>query len=125
MINEIQFTGTETIQNNDPQYKCDVKLVSNLETTPIANQVTYQGSATPLLTKIEPRFGKVLGGTSVTFTGTNFSPVKEDNTVIIDGIPCEVTASTTTSITCTTGPRPGLVKTTLEIFVKNYGRVSL
>lgn len=87
--------------------------------------MTYQGTATPLLEKIEPRFGKVLGGTEVTFTGKNFSPTKEDNTVIIDGITCVVSASTTTTITCTTGKRPGLVKTSLEIVVKNYGRVSL
>lgn len=99
--------------------------MSNKVATPVTNQVTYQGTATPLLSKIVPRFGKVLGGTVVTFTGTKFSPTITDNTVIIDGIPCVVSASTTTTITCTTGKRPGLVKTSLEISVKNYGRVSL
>lgn len=102
-----------------------MKLVSNKVKIPIANQITYQGVSTPLLQNIEPRFGKVLGGTSVTFTGSKFSPIKSENSVVIDGIPCDVTASTTTSITCTTGKRPGLVKTSLEIKVKNYGRVSL
>jgi hypothetical protein len=36
-INEIQFTGVETIQNSDPQYKCDVKLISNKVATPVSN----------------------------------------------------------------------------------------
>lgn len=61
----------------------------------------------------------------MTFTGTNFAPTSADNTVIIDGIPCVVSASTTTSIKCTTGKRPGLVATSLEINVKNYGSASL
>ena len=87
--------------------------------------MTYDGQSTPLLTAIEPRFGKVLGGTEVTFTGKNFSPTPADNTVVIDGIPCVVSASTTTSIKCTTGKRPGLVKTSLVIDVKNYGTTSL
>jgi hypothetical protein len=35
-----------------------------------SNPVTYQGDLTPLLSKIEPRFGSRLGGDDVTFTGT-------------------------------------------------------
>lgn len=125
IINEIKFTGVETIPDENPDYTCDVKFVQNKVITPITNKVQYLGSATPLLTNIEPRFGRVVGGTEVTFTGTTFSPVKEDVTVVIDGINCAVTSSSTTEIKCTTGKRPGLVMTSLDISIKDYGSVSL
>lgn len=99
--------------------------MSNKVATPISNQVSYEASTTPLLENIEPRFGKVLGSEVITFTGKNFSPTPADNTIIIDGIQCIVSTSSTTQVTCTTGKRPGLVKTSLEINVKNYGRASL
>jgi hypothetical protein len=98
---------------------CDVKLVSDGVEIPLPNQVKYEGAITPVLTSIEPRFGRVVGGTSVTFTGSKFSPIPEDNEIIIDGIPCVVTASTSTEIVCTTGKRPGLIPTSLLITVKN------
>ena len=125
IINEIKFTGVETIVSENPDYTCKVQFNQDGVLTPITNTIQYQGSATPLLTDIQPRFGKVLGGTEVTFTGTTFSVVKEEISVIIDGIPCVVSSSTTTQIKCITGKRPGLVATSLDISFKTHGRASL
>jgi hypothetical protein len=79
--------------------------------------ISYTATLTPLLTGIEPRFGSVLGGESVTFTGERFSTDTSYYNITIDGILCVVTGATTTSVTCTTGDRPGLVESSLEIFI--------
>jgi len=47
------------------------------------------------------RYGTVLGGESITFTGTGFSG-SAATTVTIDDIACTVSAKTVTDITCTT-----------------------
>jgi hypothetical protein len=69
-------------------------------------KITYDASKTPKLTSIAPRFGTVKGNTVVTLTGTDFTATPADHTVLFDNIPCVVTASTSTTVTCTTGSRP-------------------
>lgn len=77
-----------------------------------------------MLETIEPRFGGILGGDDVTFSGTGFSDNTADYTITIDGIDCPVIAATTTSVTCTTGDRPGLVESSLEIYIEGMGDVA-
>lgn len=43
---------------------------------------------------------------------------------MIDGIDCPVDSATTTSVTCTTGSRPGLVDSSLVITMAGMGKVS-
>ena len=45
-------------------------------------------------------------------------------TIIIDGIVCDATAATSTSVTCTTNKRPGLIPTSLYIYIDGQGLVS-
>lgn len=90
-----------------------------------ANAVVFDGALTPMLDSISPRFGSVLGGDSVTFTGTNFSANKNLYTIMIDGIACAASAATTTSVTCVTGARSGFVPSTLSIKINDMGLVSL
>ena len=90
----------------------------------LSTTVKYLGSSTPVLSSISPRHGTVKGGTAVTFTGTGFSTNVADYKIVIDGIPCPVSAATATTATCTTGKRPGLVKTSLEFLINGKGRVS-
>lgn len=85
----------------------------------------FKGTLTPLLTAILPRYGTVTGGTVVTFTGTGFSSVISENSIVIDEVPCVITAATATSIICTTGKRPGLRTSRLDIKVANKGSVAL
>ena len=80
---------------------------------------------TAALTSISPRYGRVEGGESVTFAGTGFSDQIGDYTILIDKIPCVATAATTTSVTCTTGKRPGIVSPSMSIYIAGKGYVSL
>lgn len=125
-INEITFTGVETMDNEDSSLSCPVKIKQDgVDVDTELNSVTYQGELTPNLTAISPRYGRVEGGDSVTFTGTGFSSNIEDYTILIDGIfECEVTAATSTSVTCTTASRPGLHETQLYIYIDGVGEVS-
>jgi hypothetical protein len=86
--------------------------------------VTFTDKLTPKLEAINPRYGKVTGGTSVTFTGQNFVTDVEKYTIIIDKRKCEVTAATETSVTCTTDHRPGLIKPSLVIYIEGFGYVA-
>lgn len=76
------------------------------------------------MTAISPRYGNVVGGEDVTFTGTGFSATQGDYSIKIDGIDCVVKAAASTSVTCTTGKRPGLKNSTLEIMINGKGLVS-
>jgi len=80
---------------------------------------------TPKLTAITPRFGTVTGGTPITFSGSGFSSVITDNSIIIDGIVCPITTASDTELKCTTGSRPGLRNSTLIIKVANKGDAAL
>jgi hypothetical protein len=122
-INEIAFTGVETIDDDQSSHTCTAKLVTG-ETENSLNSVVYTGAMTSILSAISPRFGTVVGGTEVTFTGTGFTSDTSKYSLIIDGIDCPVSAATSTSVTCTTGSRPGLVESSLEIFIDGQGLVS-
>ena len=122
-INEITFTGIETIDSEEPTHSCTAKLFTG-EIEISLNPVEYVGSLTPSLVAVNPRFGSVEGGTEITFTGEQFSSDTSLYTITIDGINCPVSAATSTSVTCTTGSRPGLVETSLEIYIEGSGLVS-
>lgn len=124
-MNELKFTGVETIADENPTYECDVKVIVQGQENAVTNKVRFTDAMTPLLTAISPRFGTVTGGTKVTFTGTGFSSVKTENSIVIDGIPCVVDTASATSIECTTGKRPGLRTSRLDIKVANKGSVAL
>jgi len=119
LVNEIKFTGVETVDNSDATYSCNVqvKLGNGGSVTNVSNNVTFANTETTLLTSISPRYGTVVGGTSVTFTGSNFVTDTSLYNITIDGVNCPVSAATTTSVTCTTGSRPGLIPTSLDLSI--------
>lgn len=119
------MTGVVAIDSTTSTYQCVPQLVLDGASIALTGTVTYSNAATPLLTSISPRFGTVKGGESITFTGTNFVSDHTKYSILIDKIPCVPTAATTTSVTCTTGSRPGIVPdTTLEINIDGYGKVA-
>jgi len=69
--------------------------------------VDYSTAETPYIQSLSPRWGTVEGGTTVTFSGSGFSPSSGDYTILIDNVPCTATGATSSSVTCTTGPRTG------------------
>lgn len=119
------MTGVETVDDPSETLTCSIGIekdgviLQNLTET-----VSYAGSLTPLLEQISPRYGTVTGGTSVTFTGQNFITDQGKYQIVIDKRNCTVTAATTTSVTCTTDKRPGLVTPSLEIYIEGMGLVS-
>ena len=107
----MKFSGVETVPDSNSTYKCPVKVIIGSTDITLSDQVTYDGSISSLLTAVNPRYGTVTGGDSVTFTGVGFSTNTADYTITLDGINCPVTAADSTSVTCTTGKRPGLIPT--------------
>lgn len=119
------MTGVETIDDSNPTYNCAIAIEKNNNTIAnVTETITYSATLTPLLTNVNPRFGTVAGGTSVTFSGINFVTDISKYLIIIDERTCTVTAATTTSVTCTTDHRPGLISSSLEIYVDGLGLVS-
>ena len=64
----------------------------------------YSSSLTGSVTSITPSAGSI--GTVVTIAGTGLTPPAGNLSVIVSGAPCVVTASSSTSITCTVGAGP-------------------
>lgn len=88
--------------------------------------MTYSSIKTPLLSSISPRYGKVQGGDTITFTGTGFSSTNSDYTITIDGIVCAVQSASLTEVICITGKRPGLFpEPTLMFNIAGKGSVAL
>jgi hypothetical protein len=115
-INEIIFTGVQTIENEDDTYTCDAKAIVG-ETSIDLNTVEYKGSLTTNLVSISPRYGTVVGGTEITFTRTNFPTDTSLYIITLDGINCPVSSATSTSVVCTSGSRPGLIATKTELYI--------
>ena len=79
--------GVVAINDSQPTYQCTPNLVLDGMTQPLS-PVTYDNAVTPVLTGMSTRFGSVLGGETVTFTGTGFSDTAA-TTVMIDNRPCD------------------------------------
>jgi len=78
-----------------------------------------------LLTSITPRFGKVQGGETITFSGSGFSSNTLDYSVLIDERPCSVVEADPTYFKCVTSNRPGLFpKPSLDIKIAGKGSVA-
>jgi hypothetical protein len=124
-VNEVELWGIETINNSDTDFTCQPRLSISGTNVPLTGDVKYKGALTTSLTSILPRYGRVEGGTSVTFTGTNFVTTTADYNIVIDRVVCVVTAANSTSVTCTTGSRPGLRESSLVMTIAGRGQVSL
>lgn len=68
-MGELVLKGVEVIDDNSNSYTCTPKIVIDGAAVDTPNTVTYTSALTPLLTSISPRFGNVVGGETITFTG--------------------------------------------------------
>lgn len=104
----IEAQNATTIQCKTPariagSYDVVVRNVDGQSST-ASSAFTYQEK--PSIISVSPAAGDIDGGNVVTITGTNiYSP-----SVMIGDSPCTVTASTTTSVTCTTSAGTAGVK---------------
>lgn len=123
-LGEVTLVGVEVLDNSNPSATCTAQITIDGSTSPLTD-VTYSGAITPSLTDktgVMPRFGSVLGGESVTFTGVGFSGAA---TVLIDERPCSVTSQSDTEITCTTANKPYVPgDPTLSILIDGAGAVA-
>lgn len=122
-MGEISAQGVIAIDDNNDSYNCPVNVIVQGNSV-AANDVTVSAASTPELASISPRFGSVLGGESITFTGTGFS-ASATTTVTLDDIDCVVTSQTDTSVTCTTGSRADTLNApSLRISIDGVGDVA-
>jgi hypothetical protein len=122
-VGEVQLRGIEMLNSDASEYSCTPKAVIDGVSTQL-NTLTYAASRTPTLTAMSKRFGSVLGGETVEFTGSGFSSDAK-TTVLIDGRPCAVTSQSTSKITCTTSDKPHVEdEPRLEIFIDGVGAVA-
>lgn len=86
-------------------FTIDATLDNGQQTFPFTSSVRYLSTSTPTVTNINPNTGTIYGGTTVTFTGTNFNVGTPS--VVIDGVTCVVDSGsvTATSFNCVTGSR--------------------
>lgn len=82
----------------------------------LANSIEFRQDHTPVVNSLSSSSGDVFGGYNITLSGSylNF----DTPSIIIDGIPCSVTTSSASAITCTVGAR-------LTLPASNYFSVTI
>ena len=103
-VGEFRLTGVEAVASETSTHACTPSLTVNGEAQDL-EVVTYDSDMTPKLTAVSPRFGTVLGSTTVTLTGENF-PADATATVTFDDRVCTVQSQSTTEIVCLTNDKP-------------------
>jgi hypothetical protein len=107
-IAEIQLFGivySNTAIANLTSQLSNIVYEDGFNTVPFTNAVNYTSVSTAVVNTIDPQYGDVFGGYTVSFIGENLN---SDTAVItIDGISCtNVTQVNSTLITCIAGARP-------------------
>ena len=102
---------------------CTSQLTIEDSVTVLTN-VTDNGATTPslIVSSIMPRYGSVLGGEQVTYTGLGFTGAVTSS---MDGCPCSVDTQSVTEITCTIANKPYVPgEPTLMINIAGVGAVA-
>lgn len=102
--------------------------VNSFQFGPIRNSSHSASSLSPYphvfvaatVTSIIPTMGSLAGGTTISIHGNGFSNIITRNTVTIGGIPCNITSSQYSLITCVTDPSSHQRTSTLSGTVNGY-----
>lgn len=125
-ITEFKLHGVQAIADENASYSCTPKIfigTTELSTSVALNPVSYAATKTPKLTAINPRFGSVLGSTTVTLTGENFSTNTAE--IKFDNRTCTVQSATDTQIVCLSADKPYVPDTPVTtISIENMGLVA-
>jgi len=126
-VTEFKLTGVEAVADTNSDYSCTPTLRiagEDVVTAVPLESVTYSSLKTPVLESISPRFGSVLGGTSVTLTGSNLLG-SADAIVTFDERECIVESNTETEIVCITSDKPYVPDTPrASINIAGLGKVA-
>lgn len=87
------------------------------EITPSLYDPSYKGKSNPTISSISPASG-LAGLSTFTITGSNFSTVKEENTVLFDGTTAPVVSASATQLTV---KAPNLPKDSIKVTVTVFG----
>jgi len=98
---------------------CDVTVSQVSGASVVAGSFTYDDALTPQVTGVSPQRGGTGGGTSITITGTGFA--SSGNKVMVDGSICDITAESSTSITCLTNSHDGCIEVPVTVDVPGQG----
>ena len=109
-MSEVELIGYVIEENGDMTKTCGITLYGLGGDSFVISgaNVTYEDTATAIVTDISPDMGSVRGGETITITGSNFSTVTSEISVLIDEIECVITSATSTEIVCVTGARPSV-----------------
>jgi hypothetical protein len=126
-ITEYKLHGVEAVASTADSHVCTPKIflgTTELTTTTPLGDVTYNAAKTPKLVSISPRFGSVLGGTTVTLTGENLLGTGATS-VLFDNRVCTVSSTSVTQIVCTTADKPYIPDTPVtKIEIEGLGLVA-
>ena len=128
-VGEVRLHGVSSIDDDGATYSCTPKLIleGEVQESVVLNAVTYDSSITPVLEGMSARYGSVLGGEEIEFTGTGFS-ADAATSIFIDDIECVIDPEverSETSIKCTTGDKPYKPdEPKLEIYIEGKGYVA-
>lgn len=103
-IAEMWFEGISASEYDD----CDVLvgLMELTESEPVnVGVINYNMTASPMIFSLTPNNGTALGGTPVEIIGVNLLVTSEWPTVVLNGIECDVTSASETSVVCITRSR--------------------
>lgn len=125
-IGEVTFTGIISEPETGADLSCQAVLSYGETTEDISGAaITYKADYTMTVASIEPSYGSVIGGDTVTFTMEDASSFDaSDVTITIDGIDCSSVAKSGNDISCTLGERTGLPDHTLSFFIDQMGEVT-
>ena len=101
------YTGSDVV--------CDVIVTGRSTSYVIQDGYTYMDSLTPKVTSIHPLMGGTAGGTTLTITGSGFSPSAN---VTISEVVCSVISLNDSTITCQTGAIGRTVKSEVLVNVE-------
>jgi hypothetical protein len=119
-VGEVQVKGFEVYNSQDTEVTCQPKLTLGGETEELQSDIVYTVDSTPVLNGMNKRYGTVLGGDEIEFTGYLFD--QGTATVAIDNRSCAVSTQAFTTITCTTDTKPDSEEDpTLKINIEGMG----
>ena len=134
-IDDVQQLGCVVGVAESGYYHVDVHVegkgfatVNSLQFGPIRNNSHPASNLSPypyifvaaMITSIIPDMGSLAGGTKISIHGNSFSNIATRNSVTIGEIPCVITSSQYSLITCITGSSSQEITTTLSLSVNGY-----
>jgi hypothetical protein len=105
---EIELYGIvySNLNANMASQLSDVWYQDGYNNRTLSSAIEYRLTNTPIVSSVNPPYGDIFGGYSLTITGQNLGFALPN--ILIDNIPCVNVNISATTIVCTVGARPNL-----------------